>query len=88
MPRIAPAIFPSHVDDQGIRMFTLHLQGRDQRVFALDHDMMRFAFHLEADSEYSGPRLVRQLPDRALASAPVGEPTAIGSLAGKLISIA
>jgi hypothetical protein len=41
---------PPAADDQRFRVLTLRLQGRDQRVFALDDDVMHLALHLEPNA--------------------------------------
>ena len=93
MPRVAPAILRTHVHDQRLGPLSLHLQGGDQRVFGINHKVIHLSLHLQshcelhADVALAGSRLGIDWPSLLLLSV-VGRPTAIGSLAGKDISIA
>jgi hypothetical protein len=94
MPRIAPPILRADVHNERVRLLTLGLQGGDQRVFAIHHDVMHLALQLQPDGESHahGPTI---LPTRLGAEWPpllrlrTGRPPhGYRTLAGKVISIA
>ena len=43
MPRITSAIFPTNVGDYCIRMLSFDLEGRNERVFGIHENVIRFA---------------------------------------------
>ncbi len=43
MPRITSAILPTNVGDYCIRMLSLDLEGRDERVFGIHENAVRFS---------------------------------------------
>ncbi len=46
MPHVTSAIFPTNVGNYCIRMLSLDLEGRDERVFGIHENAVRFSFQL------------------------------------------
>jgi hypothetical protein len=49
MPRITSAIFPTNVGDYCIRMLSFDLEGRNERVFGIHENVIRFALQIQTD---------------------------------------
>jgi hypothetical protein len=52
VPRVAPPILSAHIHDLGFGIFRLGLEGGDQGIFSVDHDVVHHAFMFEANGEF------------------------------------